>query len=123
MRRRERRREEELMYTHLAVSLHGADRLYTYLNHIEDVGVGDYVVVRLNSGRYIMGQVVEVNLSNEAREKATKWIVDKVTFDTDKHDALTALKPPPDTQKKKRQPSKNAIAMLTRWQAQKKGLA
>lgn len=89
------------MHTHIGVNL-GGESQYSYMNHLEDVGLGDFVVVQLPSGRFTMGQVVSVDLTPEGRTRATKWIVDKVTFDTEKWEMLTALKPPPEPKKKKK---------------------
>lgn len=80
--------------THISVELNAPTRRYTYFNHEPDIQAGDHVVVQLPSGRYAVGRVESTSPNPEACDRATKWIVQKLTIDTTKYDMLTALEPP-----------------------------
>ena len=110
------------MHTHVTVSL--GETGYIYKNHIPDLELGDYVVVLLPSKRYTIGKVIDADPPEQARAKATKWVVDKVTFDTTKHEMLTALSPPVKERKQKSKPKlsayEQALAGLAEYRKLKK---
>lgn len=84
-------------YPFVTITFEQTGRPYTYRNHIEDLSVGNCVVVELPNG-YALGRVKDL-LVDDLRGIAVNWIVDRVTFDTTKYDALTALSPSPPPEK------------------------
>lgn len=84
------------MHTHVLVSLghppmpNITTQRWSYLNHIEDVDVGDWVIVPFGSENKFRLALVEATKFPIAKKSlATKFIVDKV--DIDKWNMVTAL--------------------------------
>lgn len=76
------------------------DGRFSYFNHIEDLAVGDMVVVPFGE-TFRLGTVLAEAGEGRETDKAAKWVVQKcMDRETmDKWDALTALRPPPETKK------------------------
>ena len=86
------------MLTHVMVSFgdgsysYFGDGSYSYFNHVEDLQVGDIVLVP-SGNRFAIGKVIAEAKTDHEKARATKWVVARI--DMEKWEALTALKPPP----------------------------